>query len=138
MNIFEGMKILWIFLGGHHKIGLYLGVISMHFRVFSQGQGTEWGMFFTSYKIWYWTKYVRLNFSKISRLKILTFINGKKSVNRKNLKREKRIQCFKKGNQLYSLRALMGIYESCCELVFLSCKTTTTFGLVRVADMIWN
>ena len=22
------MKILWIFLGGHHKIGLYLGVIS--------------------------------------------------------------------------------------------------------------
>ena len=22
-----------IFLGGHHKIGLYLGVISMHFRV---------------------------------------------------------------------------------------------------------
>ena len=28
------MKILWIFFGGHHKIGLYLGVISMHFRVF--------------------------------------------------------------------------------------------------------
>ena len=25
------MKILWIFLGGHHKIRLYLGVISMHF-----------------------------------------------------------------------------------------------------------
>ena len=23
------------FEGGHHKIGLYLGVISMHFRVFS-------------------------------------------------------------------------------------------------------
>ena len=23
------------FLGGHHKIGLYLGVISMHFKVFS-------------------------------------------------------------------------------------------------------
>ena len=35
MNIFLGMKILWIFWGGHHKIGLYLGVISMHFRVFS-------------------------------------------------------------------------------------------------------
>ena len=32
---FLGMKILWIFLEGHHKIGLYLGVISMHFRVFS-------------------------------------------------------------------------------------------------------
>ena len=28
---FWGMKILWIFLGGHHK----LEVISMHFRVFS-------------------------------------------------------------------------------------------------------
>ena len=34
LNIFLSMKILWIFLGGHHKIGLYLGVISMHFRVF--------------------------------------------------------------------------------------------------------
>ena len=32
-----------IFLG-HHKIGLYLGVISIHFRVFSC-QGTEWGYF---------------------------------------------------------------------------------------------
>ena len=32
--------------GGHHKIGLYLGVISMHFRVFSGGQGTEWVIFF--------------------------------------------------------------------------------------------
>ena len=40
------MKILWIFLGGHHKIGLYLVVISMHFRVFSLGQGTESGIFF--------------------------------------------------------------------------------------------
>ena len=40
------MKIVWIFFGGHHKIGLYLGVISMHFKVFSYGQGTEWGIFF--------------------------------------------------------------------------------------------
>ena len=45
MNIFWGMKILWIFLGGHHKIGLYLGVISTHFRVFCEGQVTEWGNF---------------------------------------------------------------------------------------------
>ena len=41
------MKILWIFLGGHYKIELYLVVISMHLRVFSLGQGTEskyfWG-----------------------------------------------------------------------------------------------
>ena len=50
MNIFWGMKILWIFLGGHHKIGLYLGVISMHFRVFSLGQGTECGYFLGSLK----------------------------------------------------------------------------------------
>ena len=26
---------------GHHKIEQYLNVISMHFRVFSEGQGTE-------------------------------------------------------------------------------------------------
>ena len=45
------MKILLIFFGGHHKIGLYLGVISMHFRVFSEGQGTEWGIFFGVAKI---------------------------------------------------------------------------------------
>ena len=35
INILLGMKILWLFFGGHHKIGLYLGVISMYFRVFS-------------------------------------------------------------------------------------------------------
>ena len=29
----------------NHKIGLYLGVISMHFRVFSLGQNREWGIF---------------------------------------------------------------------------------------------
>ena len=28
------MKILWTFLRGHHKIRLYLGVLSMHFWVF--------------------------------------------------------------------------------------------------------
>ena len=28
------MKILYIFWGGHHKIRLYLGVISMHFCFF--------------------------------------------------------------------------------------------------------
>ena len=33
MNILGGIKILWIFLWGHHKIGLFSGVISMHFRV---------------------------------------------------------------------------------------------------------
>ena len=43
------MKILWIFFGGHHKTGLFVcgggGVISIHFRVFSLGQGTEWEYF---------------------------------------------------------------------------------------------
>ena len=33
------------FLGGHHKIGLVLGVISMKFSVFSRGKCTECGYF---------------------------------------------------------------------------------------------
>ena len=40
------MKILWIFFQGHHKIGLYFVVISMHFMFFSLGQGTESAIFF--------------------------------------------------------------------------------------------
>ena len=40
MNIFGGMKILLIFWGVYQIIGLYLRVISMHFMVFSFGQGT--------------------------------------------------------------------------------------------------
>ena len=40
INIFVGMKILWIFLGGHDKIGLVLGVSSMYFSVFSYGKCT--------------------------------------------------------------------------------------------------
>ena len=59
-NIFSGFRKNEYFLryedfvdifGGHHKIGLYLGVISMHFRVFSKGQGTEWGIFLGVAKI---------------------------------------------------------------------------------------
>ena len=46
LNIFGGKKILWIIFWCHHKIGLYLEVISMHFRVFSEGQGTEWRICF--------------------------------------------------------------------------------------------
>ena len=34
MNIFWGMKILWIFFWGHPKIGLVLGVIAMYLRSF--------------------------------------------------------------------------------------------------------
>ena len=43
INIFGGMKILWIFFGGNDKIkiGLVLGVSSMYFRVFSYGKCTE-------------------------------------------------------------------------------------------------
>ena len=53
-NIFGGFRKNEYFWGyeafkdifwGHHKIGLYLGVLSMHYRVFSYGQGTEWGVF---------------------------------------------------------------------------------------------
>ena len=46
MNIFWGMNILWIFFGGHPKIGLVLGVISMYFRVFSSGKIYRIGIFF--------------------------------------------------------------------------------------------
>ena len=38
-------------LGGNHKIRLYLGVITMHIRVFSLGQSTEWGIFWGVAKI---------------------------------------------------------------------------------------
>ena len=39
MNIFGVLNFceyLWVGGGGHHNIGLYLGAISMHFRVFSK------------------------------------------------------------------------------------------------------
>ena len=45
MNILGDIKIYGYFFlegvggGVHHEIGLYLGVISMHFRVFSLRQG---------------------------------------------------------------------------------------------------
>ena len=32
--------------GGHYKFGLYLEVISMHFRVFCKGKVSELGIFF--------------------------------------------------------------------------------------------
>ena len=35
INIFLGMEIFWMFFGGHYKIVLNLGVISLHFWVFS-------------------------------------------------------------------------------------------------------
>ena len=37
--------------GVYHIIGLYLRVISMHFRVFSFGQGTKWGYFWGLLKV---------------------------------------------------------------------------------------
>ena len=45
------MKILCIYLWGHHKTGLYLVVIFMHYRVFSKDQGTELGIFLWVAKI---------------------------------------------------------------------------------------
>ena len=35
LGVFRGYEDFVDILGGHHKIGLYLVVISMHFRVFS-------------------------------------------------------------------------------------------------------
>ena len=52
MNIFvTWYKDFVDIFGGHHKNGLYLKVISMHFRVFTKGQGTELGIFFRAAKI---------------------------------------------------------------------------------------
>ena len=53
LNIFGGMKILCFVecFWGHHKIGIYLEVISMHFRVFFESQGTEWRMFLGLLKV---------------------------------------------------------------------------------------
>ena len=51
MNIYLGMKILWIFFWGHPKIGLVLGVITLYFRVFSLGKYTESGYFWGVAKI---------------------------------------------------------------------------------------
>ena len=44
-----------IFLG-HHKIGLYLGVISMHFRVFSKVKVQNRGYFLglLKFQIFFW------------------------------------------------------------------------------------
>ena len=42
------MKILWIFLGGHDKIGLYLGVISMYFKVFLKVIVQNWDLFWVA------------------------------------------------------------------------------------------
>ena len=50
-NILLGMKILWMFFWGHYKIGLYLGVISMHFKVFSPGSRYRIGDIFGVAKI---------------------------------------------------------------------------------------
>ena len=38
------MNILWIFFGGHHKIGQYLEVISMHLKVKVQNGGYFFGL----------------------------------------------------------------------------------------------
>ena len=56
MNIFLGMKIMWIFFWGHPKIGLVLGVISMYFRVFFLGKYTESGYFLglQKFQIFFW------------------------------------------------------------------------------------
>ena len=42
MNIFWGKKTVDIFRSS--QFGQYLGVISIHFRVCSLGQGTEWAI----------------------------------------------------------------------------------------------
>ena len=78
-----------------------------------------------------------LNFVYLfSRLKVLTYINENNRQKEKNERKES--SALIKMKQLYPPKALIDIYKSCCELVFLPCKTTTTFGLVTVADMLSN
>ena len=55
-EVYEDFVDIFFFWGGggggvHHKVGLYSGVISMHIRVFSNWQGTEWGINFWAVKI---------------------------------------------------------------------------------------
>ena len=47
MNIFWGMKILWILFLDHHKIGLYLGAISMHLGSFLKVKVQNGGYFWS-------------------------------------------------------------------------------------------
>ena len=57
MNIFSGAKILWIFFWGHHKIGLYLGVLSTHLgsflKVKVKNGGYFWGLL--KFQIFFWS-----------------------------------------------------------------------------------
>ena len=46
MNIFGGVKILWIFLGGHHKIGLVWGSFLCNLGVFFKVKVQKLGYFF--------------------------------------------------------------------------------------------
>ena len=53
---FLGIKILWIFFWGHHKIGLYLGIISMHFRAIFKVKVQNGGYFLglLKFQIFFW------------------------------------------------------------------------------------
>ena len=59
------MKIVDIFLGCHHKIGLYLGVISKHLGSFLKGKVQNGGYFlgFLKYLILMKTQLFRLVFA---------------------------------------------------------------------------
>ena len=56
INMFWGMKILWIFYEGHHRIGLYLAIISMHvgsfLKVMVQNGDIFWGLL--KFQIVFW------------------------------------------------------------------------------------
>ena len=50
---FFGLKILWLNIWGNHKIGLYLGVIFMHFRVLSYGQNRGYFLGLLKFQIFF-------------------------------------------------------------------------------------
>ena len=61
---FRGMKILWKFFRGHHKIGLYLVFISMHLGSFLEVKVQNRGYF--------------LGLPKFQILKFLIFFGGER------------------------------------------------------------
>ena len=56
MNIFWGMKILWMFFWGHHIIGLYLGSFLCILGSFIKGRVQNGGYFLglIKFQIFFW------------------------------------------------------------------------------------
>ena len=71
MNIFCVLRFCGYFLG-HHNIGLYLGVIPMHFRIFFNVKVQNGEYFFSSISFFFWGG------GGGGCLKFLTFLGGER------------------------------------------------------------